>query len=194
MRQRVPDRAQWRPVDWIPRPRQPAVPILPVVPGVTHTLVVLSESLYDVWTHFVYPQDCPRGRTVPCTGEGATCHVNHETTTLRWLGWLHVRRTNVQESRLLRLTPTAVSSEPQLADRALCLRGLTLTVGRTGSWANAPIWARLDAESQSVDLRVGPVDIGAQLAIMWNAPPRRVDTKASWAQILRDQGEKGGKS
>lgn len=192
MRINVPPRAQWRTVERIPAPRKPAIPILEIVPGVDLNVWILSESLYSVWTHYIFPPGFPRGRTTACTGDGKECWVDHEKTSTRYQGWLHVARVGVHESRLMRLTPTAVASEPRLYDDALALRGVKLRVGRLDGRSNGPIWARLMPEEVSCNLRVGACDIGEQLFRMWSAPARKIDTAQNFGQLLKELAKKEG--
>lgn len=186
---RVPPRAQWRTPDYLPTPKRQACLILPIVPAVNHTLTILSNQLFEVWTHHVFKPGATRGRTTACTGEQGQCHIDHTKTSLRYMAWLCVKRYKVDEQRLIWLTPHAIAVEPRLREAHLDLRGLELEVGRVGPRLNGPVWARLNPDHYACTL-IGGVEIAPQLERMWNAPPRQLDYKMSLRDIYDKMGIK----
>lgn len=190
---RVPERARWRTPDALPPQRKQCVELLEVGPEPTKNLVILSNKLYEVWTHHVFKPGDSRGRTKPCTGEQGECEYDHRTTSMRYMAWLVVKRIDVHEQRLLRLTLNAIYTEPRLREPGRDLRGLGLEVGRINKRSNGPMYARLDADSEAACL-IADVDIPCQLERMWNAPARKVNYRLSLRDLYEKMGVKPGEA
>lgn len=190
---RVPACAAWRTPDALPPQRRQCVPIIEVGPEPLRNLVILSNSLYEVWTHHVVKPGESRGRTKPCTGDNGECWIDHKTTSMRYQAWLIVKRHNAHEQRMLRLTLNAVYTEPRLREPGRDLRGLSLEVGRINGRSNGPMFAKLDPDSEAACL-IADVDIPSQLLRMWNAPARQVSHRLSLRDVYEKLGVKPGEA
>jgi hypothetical protein len=118
-----------------------------VLPGKPQRYVIVSTCVEEIGTHFV---DL---RTVPCTGEQGACWLDHsQVGKPRYTAWLAVKSLPTHRVYLLPLTAVAVSVEPRLRDSSLNLRGITISVWRTGLTERSEMHAKLHAEIERVDV------------------------------------------
>jgi hypothetical protein len=92
-----------------PRPG-PEIEVLRIKAGATGQCIILSESLWGVWTHW-------NGRaSEPCYSEKKDCSGCKRGYPKRWKGYLHVWDCFARREAFLELTP-------QSADHVLCQAG-----------------------------------------------------------------------
>jgi len=113
--------------DWTPpRPTPiPYIPIIKVPSGKDYYFLVCDRRVVSTEVHLV------DGRTQPCTAKTGRCWVDHfQVGEPNWYGWLLVWNAEANGYGLLRLTPHAYKSCPELHLRDRDLSGRTIGVRR----------------------------------------------------------------
>lgn len=138
-----------------------AASILRVLPGTQTCYVVLSARVVGVWTHYVEP-----GRTLPCLS--GCCPFDHQTTSMRWQGWIQVAKPGQKRSMYLGLTWSAARDEQRLFQHPEGLRGWQIYVSRSGH----SIQSRMHCLMGFRDTGVLPAetDVKEQLLRFWGHP------------------------
>jgi hypothetical protein len=157
------------PIAWQDAPTYvatPFAPILKISPGAPVELVILSEQVVGLMTHFTVD-----GRTVPCTAGGQSvrreCHIDHTQVSTRWQGWIAVQRPMTPYAQMIALTPAAVRDCPFLLDKTLCLRGRGLLCGRRSNSKNSALVCRPSTQKwEKMRLAAAP-DVRAFLVSLW---------------------------
>lgn len=164
-------------VEWdgpLPKPRQPAIPVLKIFPGQVYDLRILSHHGHAVLTHH------DGDRPLPCTDKsGATCWFNHQAAVKKLFRpqlWLHVLNRKVKEQNILCVTEGAVLGEPRLRNKAVDLRGAHLVVKRLGTGMRGKMIATLNLEPELCNDRLNaPANLEELLNAMWGAPLKDVE-------------------
>lgn len=113
-------------------------------------------------------------RTLECVGHYtgevcAHCMAEFPRNLEYWVAVQDERRSH--KPRLLKLTPGAIESCPDLTFRRGDLWGRVLKVWRTGNRWNGPMEANLE-NVENVPALADPVDVLKRLRKMWAAPTR----------------------
>lgn len=119
--------------------------ILVVPPGAGMNVVILSQGVVGVWTHYW------QGRTHPCTHqpkadgqEEIVCHVPHELSSLRWQGWLAIQKPyGPAKSYFVAITSGSVEECPGLVNPKYNLRGMNLVLRRSTESKQSKLLASL---------------------------------------------------
>jgi hypothetical protein len=142
-----------------PRPG-PAMPILRVKAGQEMHFVILSESLWGIWTHWA------GNRSEPCFAENATCPGHKRGLPRRWKGYLHVWHIDKRLEAFIELTPTAAHCLLDQAGKNCSLRGLRLKLRRTGA-SNGRLLVNLLPANPSMEGFAQPKDPESILCKLW---------------------------
>lgn len=121
------------------------VPIYSASPQASQTLVILSDRVEGVWTHYYLE------RTIPCLGEAGKCICQNVTLSRRWKGYLGCWDPLTERICLAEITLDGYRLCPRLSSVAESLRGSMIRLYRAGKRANAPMRAELLRGAVDVD-------------------------------------------
>lgn len=147
----------------IPEPKSNVVPILKVRPGEKHLVMLVSDSIAGIYTHWA------DGRTIPCFHDQTSCTGCSERLSRRWEGYLGAFLLG-RGLVLLKVTPASIKLAPALkaANGALRFHRLELYRPRYSKCATVQLklLPRLPDKSAENNLPLG-VDIAGALARLW---------------------------
>jgi len=109
--------------DHAPRPG-PELPILRHKANTPTRYLLLSRSLFGLWTHWI--DDC----SMPCLEPRAGCDGCKRQKPRRWKGYLHAIRMDNREEGFLELTPFAAKALELQVGGAITLRGVQMKCSR----------------------------------------------------------------
>lgn len=152
-----------------------------VTPGQVHQVVILSSRINWIYVHR------SGMRTLPCTGEGETCHVAHAETPTLIQGWCWVCTPNNTAVRHLTLTGYVYDALPFLSDPEIDLYGQVLTLKRRDSRPFSAILASVGEKRTGPPQRIELPSMEDFLARIFTAPPRPVNrmTDAKMVAMIR---------
>lgn len=109
-------------------------------------VIVLGTKVHGFGTHW------DNGRTVPCTEDRKDCPRCEKQVPFKWVGFLHVYLTSVEEHYFLEMTDFAFARLEKLQGKRPDLRGLKLTVLRERKTIRAPLTFVLLGEASPASL------------------------------------------
>jgi hypothetical protein len=107
-----------------PPPNGPELLIVRLKAGKKLLCVILSQSLWGVWTHW------NGARSEPCFQERAHCNGCKRGLPKRWKGYLHVWDLERRRQVFVELTPVAAESINSQVGLGSVLRGYRVTLER----------------------------------------------------------------
>lgn len=155
----------WRPrVRWtnVPPEGTEAKPdILSPKPGQTLDLVILSDSVLGVETHYLGE------RTRPCEGDEESCLGCRAHLQTRWKGYLVVWIGNGKPQAIAELTTEAYRRCPPLQNPKVSLRGHKLRLTRAAGKPNGRVRAELGEFMLGWENAPLPLDLECALYRIW---------------------------
>lgn len=155
----------WRPrVRWTDLPvemKEARPDILSPKPGQTLNLVILSDTVLGVETHYFGE------RTRPCEGDESSCLGCQAKLQTRWKGYLVVWTGNGQPQAIAELTTEAYRRCQPLQDRTTSLRGRKLKVSRPPGKANNRVRAEVGEYQLGWQNLSLPLDLECALYRIW---------------------------
>jgi hypothetical protein len=150
-------------------PREPGrkVDIISAQPGMMTRAVITSREMATCRTHWL-----GNGDSKPCSRNEA-CPWCKERIPTRWKGYLCGFLTTTYCPCIIEITSGAVATCPELADRAIDLRGKIVSLTRNGASSNAPVRAALEERTGTL-LRAplpAPFDLPKALFRIWRFDP-----------------------
>ena len=157
---------------------------------------IVSESLWGVWTHwdgyrtrectakFVYDDEGDHAGQIETIREqglrlldhptdGTDCRGHIARWPLRWKGYLYVWHQGKKKYGFLEVTPHAAGEVMRLAPADQVLRGLQLTVGRSGAGNKTRCWVELTKSVMPLSNLPHAQDPEDTLRCLWGWPSKR---------------------
>jgi hypothetical protein len=180
----------------VPPKPGPAMEIFRVSAGTNFKGTILSESLWGVWTHwdgyrtrectakFVYDDGGENAGQVESIRDQGIRLLDHPTGDtecrghiarwpLRWKAYLYVFNQGLRKCGFIELTPLAGQEILRQAPASKNLRGLHLTVGRSGNGNKTKCWVELTKGVISEAELPKPQDPEDTLRCLWGWPSKR---------------------
>lgn len=133
---------QKKPVNFTSRPgaedMKSKMNVLRVGPKGVGPVVVISHDTLGAYTHYAH------GRTRPCPG--ATCGICADGEQPRWRGYLVIASQDLQELRVLEVTPAVMPKIDQHFREHRTLRGAKIVLRRKNERANGELWIGIQAK------------------------------------------------
>lgn len=152
-----------KPVTFSSRPQpedmKSKMQVLRVGPKGVGPLIVLSHDTLGAYTHYAH------GRTRPC--QGASCGVCTDGEQPRWRGYLVVATTDLQEMRVLEVTPAVMPKIDQHFREHRTLRGAKIGLRRKNERANGELWISIQAKPANAAALPKAPSIEKFLNAMW---------------------------
>jgi hypothetical protein len=154
------DEIPWE--DLPPADRNLFIPIASPKVGEAHHLVVLSNGLVGVQTHYVH------NRTRPCVGTHNQCEGCAQGRATRWKGYLAAWSRSKERLVIAELTMQAVADNMHLLlKKRTDLRGWWLTLTRAGRRVNSPVRAKFEEPPAQQAELPACFDLKAALCRIW---------------------------
>lgn len=111
-------------LEHVPPQPGPRMPIIRIKAGERIGVVILSPSIWGLWTHWA------GNHSLPCFAEKSQCEGCKRGLPRRWKGYVHVVVENERRQGFLELTPLSAESLLMQSEKGRPLRGYRFEIKR----------------------------------------------------------------